>query len=125
MYDGDIASVLITEDAVREKIADLAEQVGKDYADVCAPPNDLLLVGVLKGAVMFMTDIARALPLPVTNGVTDLAQALRYAADHGFDGVELEPGTEPFTPRPAALKRGAGGQLYTAGLRVPMNGRSR
>jgi hypoxanthine phosphoribosyltransferase len=65
VYDGDIASVLITEDAVREKIADLAEQVGKDYADVCAPPNDLLLVGVLKGAVMFMTDIARALPLPV------------------------------------------------------------
>jgi hypoxanthine phosphoribosyltransferase len=65
VYDGDIASVLITEDAVREKIADLAEQVGKDYADVCAPPDDLLLVGVLKGAVMFMTDIARALPLPV------------------------------------------------------------
>ena len=65
MYDGDIASVLITEDAVREKIAELAEQVGKDYADVCAPPDDLLLVGVLKGAVMFMTDIARALPLPV------------------------------------------------------------
>ena len=28
-------------------------------------PNDLLLVGVLKGAVMFMTDFARALPLPV------------------------------------------------------------
>jgi hypoxanthine phosphoribosyltransferase len=65
VYDGDIASVLITEDAVREKIAELAEQVGKDYADVCAPPDDLLLVGVLKGAVMFMTDIARALPLPV------------------------------------------------------------
>ena len=65
MYDGDIASVLITEDAVREKMTELAEQIGKDYAERCAPPNDLLLVGVLKGAVMFMTDIARALPLPV------------------------------------------------------------
>ena len=65
MYDGDIASVLITEDAVREKTTELAEQIGKDYAERCAPPNDLLLVGVLKGAVMFMTDIARALPLPV------------------------------------------------------------
>ena len=65
MYDGDIASVLITEDAVREKMAELAEQVGKDYLERCAPPNDLLLVGVLKGAVMFMTDLARALPLPV------------------------------------------------------------
>jgi hypoxanthine phosphoribosyltransferase len=65
VYDGDIASVLITEDAVREKTAELAEQVGKDYADLCVPPDDLLLVGVLKGAVMFMTDFARALPIPV------------------------------------------------------------
>lgn len=45
-------------------------------------------------------------PLPVTNGTTDLARALGYAADHGFDGVELEPGTEPFTPNPAALRTG-------------------
>ena len=65
MYDGDIASVLITEDQIRDKTVELAEKVGKDYADRCSPPNDLLLVGVLKGAVMFMTDIARALPVPV------------------------------------------------------------
>ena len=65
MYDGDIASVLITADEIREKTAELAADVGKDYADRCSGPNDLLLVGVLKGAVMFMTDIARALPLPV------------------------------------------------------------
>ena len=65
MYDGDIASVLITEDAIREKTAELATEVGKDYADRCPDPDDLLLVGVLKGAVMFMTDFARALPVPV------------------------------------------------------------
>ena len=66
MYeDGDIASVLITEEAIREKTAELAEQVGKDYADLCSGPDDLILVGVLKGAVMFMTDFARALPVPV------------------------------------------------------------
>ncbi|MBC8092388.1 MAG: hypoxanthine phosphoribosyltransferase [Pseudonocardia sp.] len=66
MYDGDIASTLVTEQAIREKIAELAELIGKDYAENCAAPhNDLLLIGVLKGAVMFMTDLARALPLPV------------------------------------------------------------
>ena len=42
-------------------------------------------------------------PLPVSNGVTNLAKALRYAAAHGFAGLELEPGTEPFSPTPAAL----------------------
>ncbi|MFC4946762.1 hypoxanthine phosphoribosyltransferase [Pseudonocardia sp. GCM10023141] len=68
MYDGDIASTLVTEQAIRDKITELAAQIGRDYATVCSGLNresDLLLVGVLKGAVMFMTDLARALPLPV------------------------------------------------------------
>jgi hypoxanthine phosphoribosyltransferase len=68
VYDEDIASVLVTEQQIGEKTAELAEQIGKDYADLCGPggrDTDLLLVGVLKGAVMFMTDFARAMPLPV------------------------------------------------------------
>jgi hypoxanthine phosphoribosyltransferase len=68
VYDGDIASTLVTEQAIREKTAELAEQIGADYAADCGGgpgSSDLLLVGVLKGAVMFMTDLARALPLPV------------------------------------------------------------
>jgi hypoxanthine phosphoribosyltransferase len=68
VYEGDIASVLITEEAVRSRTAELAQEVGRDYAGLCAGRGgaaDLLLVGVLKGAVMFMTDLARALPVPV------------------------------------------------------------
>ena len=68
MYDEDITSVLVTEQQIGEKTAELAEQIGKDYAEICGTggrDSDLLLVGVLKGAVMFMTDFARAMPLPV------------------------------------------------------------
>ncbi|QIZ39498.1 hypoxanthine phosphoribosyltransferase [Saccharopolyspora sp. ASAGF58] len=61
MYDGDIASVLITEQQINDKVTELAKQVDEDYQDAS---GDLLLVGVLKGAVMFMTDFARALPQP-------------------------------------------------------------
>ncbi|GAB2652076.1 hypoxanthine phosphoribosyltransferase [Saccharopolyspora gloriosae] len=62
MYDGDIASVLITEQQIQDKTAELAKQVAEDFQD--ARGGDLLLVGVLKGAVMFMTDLARELPRP-------------------------------------------------------------
>jgi hypoxanthine phosphoribosyltransferase len=62
LYAGDIAQVQVTEQQIRAKIAELAEKVAADYPDV---RDDLLLVGVLKGAVMFMTDLARALPVPV------------------------------------------------------------
>jgi hypoxanthine phosphoribosyltransferase len=62
VYDGDIASVLITEQQIGEKTAELAEQIAEDYREV---DGDVLIVGVLKGAVMFMTDFARAMPVPV------------------------------------------------------------
>ncbi|HEX3787632.1 MAG TPA: hypoxanthine phosphoribosyltransferase [Pseudonocardiaceae bacterium] len=63
MYEGDIASVLITEQEITAKVDELAEQIAADQPE--RPASDLLLVGVLKGAAMFMTDLARALPVPV------------------------------------------------------------
>jgi len=57
-YDADIENVIVSEQQIREKIAELAKQVAADYAHVEA---GVLLVGVLKGAVMFMADFSRAL----------------------------------------------------------------
>jgi hypoxanthine phosphoribosyltransferase len=56
----DLADVLITPEQLQHRIAQLAAQIDGDYAD-----RELLLVGVLKGAVMVMADLARALRLPV------------------------------------------------------------
>ena len=64
VYPDDIASVLITEEQIRRRTAELADEVAIDFRAEHAG-RDLLLVGVLKGAVMFMTDLARALPIPV------------------------------------------------------------
>lgn len=67
MYEGDVASVLVTEDQIRDKVDELAKQVAGDYTDIVGAggrDKDLILVGVLKGAIMFMTDFARALPIP-------------------------------------------------------------
>ena len=61
LYAEDIESVLVSEDEIRAKVAELGARVGRDYADV---GQDLLLVTVLKGAVMFVTDLARAIPVP-------------------------------------------------------------
>jgi hypoxanthine phosphoribosyltransferase len=57
-YDADIDRVIISEEQIRERTAELAKQVSADHADV---DGGLLLVGVLKGAIMFMADFARAL----------------------------------------------------------------
>ena len=57
-YDADIDHVIISEEQIREKTAELAKQVSADHTDA---DGGLLLVCVLKGAVMFMADFARAL----------------------------------------------------------------
>lgn len=57
----DITKVLVTEEQIATRIEELAREIEKKYEG-----KDLLLVGVLKGAVMFMADLSRAIQLPVT-----------------------------------------------------------
>ncbi len=63
LYAGDIKSVLVSAEQIAARTAELGAQVGGDYAEALAD-QDLLLVTVLKGAVMFVTDLARAIPVP-------------------------------------------------------------
>jgi hypoxanthine phosphoribosyltransferase len=56
----DLKQVLITQEQLHQRIGELAAEIDADYAD-----REILLVGVLKGAVMVMADLARAMHLPV------------------------------------------------------------
>lgn len=53
--------ILITEAAIRQRVGELAEEIAADYAGANTP---LYLVGVLKGAFIFLADLARSLTLP-------------------------------------------------------------
>ena len=54
-----VTDILIDQDALQRRIAGLGEEISNDYAG-----RDLLLVGVLKGAVFFMADLMRSLTIP-------------------------------------------------------------
>ena len=55
----DIQTVLVTEEQLRAKVAELGARISRDYAG-----KDLLLVSILKGAVVFMADLMRAVTIP-------------------------------------------------------------
>jgi len=55
-----LGRILLTEDQITTRVSDLGEQITRDYAG-----QDLLLIGVLRGAWIFMADLARAIDLPV------------------------------------------------------------
>lgn len=56
----DILTILVTEQQLREKVAELGERIAHDYRG-----KNLLLLGTLKGAVPFIGDLARAIDLPL------------------------------------------------------------
>jgi hypoxanthine phosphoribosyltransferase len=62
MYDmhDDIETILVTNQEIQAKVAELGAQITRDYQDL-----NLLLLGTLKGAVPFIADLARAIHLPL------------------------------------------------------------
>ena len=58
--DDDIEQVLLSESQIQERLREIAARIDEDYAG-----RDLVLVGVLKGAFVLMSDLARYLATPV------------------------------------------------------------
>jgi len=56
-----LGEILLDEEAIRAEVARLGAQISTDYAD-----KTLHLVGVLKGAAIFLADLLRALTIPAT-----------------------------------------------------------
>ena len=58
--DGAIGEILVPAEALERRVSELAAEISRDYQD-----KDLVLVGVLKGAVFFLSDLMRQLEIPV------------------------------------------------------------
>ena len=64
--------LIISRESIATRVRELAAQISQDYAG-----QDLLLVGILKGAFIFMADLARALEFPVE---VDFVRLMSYGA---------------------------------------------
>lgn len=78
-YDADISSVVVSAEQIQGKLEELAAAIDADYAG-----REVLLVGVLKGAVMVMADLARKLTVPVT---MDFMAVSSYGSATSSSGV--------------------------------------
>jgi hypoxanthine phosphoribosyltransferase len=74
-----VSEVLIDEDALQARIAELGQEISADYAD-----RDVLLIGVLKGAIFFMADLMRELTVPCE---VDFMAISSYGASTDSSGV--------------------------------------
>jgi len=75
----DIGEVLISEERLAARIAELGAQISTDYAG-----KDLMLVGILKGCTLFLADLVRAITVPLS---FDFVAVSSYGADTKSSGV--------------------------------------
>ena len=75
----EISEILITEEEIRNKITELGKKISKDYKG-----KNLILVGILRGAVIFMADLARKISIPM---VFDFIAISSYGAETKSSGV--------------------------------------
>ena len=61
MLEQDIERVLFTEQELKDRVAEIAAQIDKDYAG-----KEPMLISVLRGSFIFMADLARSITLPCT-----------------------------------------------------------
>jgi hypoxanthine phosphoribosyltransferase len=77
----DIAEVLVSQEAIRAKVVELAQQISQDYRG-----QELLLIGLLRGAIVFLSDLMRAIEIPVQ---LDFIGISSYGADTESGAVRL------------------------------------
>ena len=79
MHDSSVGDILVQRDELEHRVKELAAEISRDYAD-----RELLLIGVLKGAVFFLSDLMRH--LDVTCEV-DFMAVSSYGASTDSSGV--------------------------------------
>ncbi|MBP2634282.1 MAG: hpt [Firmicutes bacterium] len=75
----DLEKILFSEEELANRIKELGEAITKDYAG-----KEILMIGVLRGAVIFMADLARSINLPVA---IDFMAVSSYGASTSSSGV--------------------------------------
>jgi hypoxanthine phosphoribosyltransferase len=75
----DIAEVMLTKEKIAQKVAELGVQISSDYKD-----KNLLLVGILKGSVVFMSDLLKEITIPAR---IDFMSVSSYGAGVKSSGV--------------------------------------
>jgi hypoxanthine phosphoribosyltransferase len=77
--DPAIGEILVSSEALRRRVAELGAEISRDYAD-----RELVMVGVLKGAVLFLADLMRHLEVPCE---VDFMAVSSYGSQTDSSGV--------------------------------------
>ncbi len=77
-YQEDQLKILLTQDQIEDKIAELGKKISSDYAG-----KDLILIGVLRGSTYFMVDLSRKMRIPFAIDFISISQYSEHSDSAG------------------------------------------
>ena len=80
--ENDLEQILVTTEQIKVRVKELADEISRDYADV----NQIYLIGILKGAFIFLADLCRELKVP---HVVDFMAVSSYGKSANTGAVRL------------------------------------
>lgn len=79
VYAEDISEIILTPEQIQQRVKELGEQISMDYDQL-----DPILIGVLKGVLIFMADLLRAITIPVEVDFMAISSYSQEARDKGL-----------------------------------------
>ena len=78
-YLGDVGEVMITEQEIKQRAKEIGQKITEDHID-----DDVILIGILRGAIMWMTDLMRHIDLDI---MIDFMACSSYGSSTKSSGV--------------------------------------
>lgn len=78
-YSEDISEIILTPEQIQQRVGELGKQISQDYYQL-----DPILIGVLKGVLIFMADLLRAITIPVEVDFMAISSYSQEARDKGL-----------------------------------------
>jgi len=85
-YEDDLEEVLFDEIAIARRVQEMGEEITKSYQKVADNNEKIILVGLLKGSYMFLSDLSKTIDLPI---VVDVMTVRSYSGNRSTGSIKL------------------------------------
>lgn len=85
----DVSRIIISEEEIQQRVRDLGEAISRDYADLVGKEG-IILVSVLRGAAIFMADLARAIEIPLEMDYMAVSSYGKAAKSSGVVNIQKD-----------------------------------
>ncbi|MEM8858070.1 MAG: hypoxanthine phosphoribosyltransferase [Chloroflexota bacterium] len=84
----DVEKILLSEDEIKSKVVELGQQISKDFQNSVSSQEPLIVIGILKGVIVFLADLMREIDLPLELHFIDIESQSAGTRETGLQELD-------------------------------------